>query len=108
MKATKTKKHVSRRLRRFARANEAVSALEYAILVGVIAVGIGATLLTFETEVEEAIDNIGGQIDGINVPAGTTLNPSRDGVGDGPPLSSPSARVPHRWGRPLVAPIGGR
>ena len=39
-------KHVSRRFRRFAKANEAVSALEYAILVGVIAVGIAAALAT--------------------------------------------------------------
>ena len=36
---TKKTRHISRRFRRFVRANEAVSALEYAILVGVIAVG---------------------------------------------------------------------
>ena len=35
-------KHKSRRFRRFLKANEAVSALEYAILVGVIAVAVGA------------------------------------------------------------------
>ena len=44
---TKKAKHTSRRFRRFARANEAVSALEYAILVGVIAVAIGVALTTF-------------------------------------------------------------
>ena len=33
-------KHKSRHLRRFLKANEAVSALEYALLVGVIAVGV--------------------------------------------------------------------
>ena len=44
---TKKAKHTSRRFGRFARANEAVSALEYAILVGVIAVAIGVALTTF-------------------------------------------------------------
>ena len=42
-----TKKHISRRLRRFARANEAVSALEYAILVGIIAVAIAGVITAF-------------------------------------------------------------
>ena len=43
----KTTKHRSRRFRRFIRANEAVSALEYAVLVGVVVVGIGTALTTF-------------------------------------------------------------
>ena len=62
MKTTSTKKHISGRLRRFARANEAVSALEYAVLVGVIAVGIGAALVAFETQIQNAIAAIGGDI----------------------------------------------
>ena len=57
-----TKKHISRRLRRFARATEAVSALEYAILVGVIAIGIGAALVAFETNIQAAIQAIGGDV----------------------------------------------
>ena len=44
-------KHHSRRFRRFLRANEAVSALEYAILVGVVAVAIAAALATFSDRV---------------------------------------------------------
>ena len=52
-------KHKSRRFRRFLKANEAVSALEYAILVGVIAVGIAAALAAFETQIESALTNIG-------------------------------------------------
>ena len=55
-------KHVSRRFRRFVRANEAVSALEYAILVGVIAVGIAAALMAFEVQLSGAIAAIGGDI----------------------------------------------
>ena len=58
METTKTK-HISRRFRRFLPANEAVSALEYAILVGVIAVGIAAALMTFETNLTTAITSIG-------------------------------------------------
>ena len=65
-------KHVSRRFRRFVRANEAVSALEYAILVGVIAVGMAAALATFETEISEAIIAIGGIVDGTTV-AGSVI-----------------------------------
>ena len=54
---TKRTKHISRRFRRFARANEAVSALEYAILVGVIAVGMAAALAAFESEIQTALDH---------------------------------------------------
>lgn len=64
---TKRTKHISRRFRQFARANEAVSALEYAILVGVIAVGMTAALATFESEISEALKNIGEMVDGTKV-----------------------------------------
>ena len=64
---TKRTKHISRQLRRFARANEAVSALEYAILVGVIAVGMAAALAAFESEISEALTNIGEIVDGTTV-----------------------------------------
>ena len=70
-------KHKSRRFRRFLRANEAVSALEYAILVGVIAVGIGAALLAFEDNLDDAIAAIGAQVKSITVSgAGTLADPS--------------------------------
>ena len=63
MKAlTRTKKHVSRRFRRFPRANEAVSALEYAILAGVVAVGTGAAVATFNETVQDAITKLGKQV----------------------------------------------
>ena len=65
-------KHKSRFFRRFLRANEAVSALEYAILVGVIAIGIGAALVGFGGDIKTAINNIGGQVDGITVTGSTT------------------------------------
>ena len=68
-------KHVSRRFRRFAWANEAVSALEYAILVGVIAVGVAAALAAFETQIEGALNTIGTSI------GGTTHTTTIDGDG---------------------------
>lgn len=56
-------KHISRRLRRFAKANEAVSALEYAILVGVITVGVGAALVTFSGNITNALNTIGSGVE---------------------------------------------
>ena len=64
---TKRTKHVSRRFRRFARASEAVSAIEYAILVGVIAVGMAAAPVAFETNITTALNNIGTMIQGTTV-----------------------------------------
>ena len=70
-------KHVSRRFRRFLKAKEAVSALEYAILVGVVTIAVGAAIVTFSGDVKTAITNIG---DGLavttkTVKAGNTINP---------------------------------
>lgn len=48
-------KHKSRRFRRFLKANEAVSALEYAILVGVVAVGIAAAIFGLRNEITTQI-----------------------------------------------------
>ena len=62
-------KHKSRRFRRFARANEAVSALEYAILVGVIAVAIGAALVGFSDNIKAALNTIGGKVAAVTTPA---------------------------------------
>ena len=67
---TKKAKHTSRRFGRFARANEAVSALEYAILVGVIAVAIGVALTAFSGNIKTAMDTIGAKI-GATTMAGT-------------------------------------
>ena len=65
-------KHVSRRFRRFGWANEAVSALEYAILVGVIAVGMAAALAAFETQISSALTAMGNTIGGTTVSGSTT------------------------------------
>ena len=75
MKTTKTKKHISRRLRQFARANEAVSALEYAVLVGVVAVAIGAALVAFSNDVQTAIANLGTNVAAVNTTGPTAITP---------------------------------
>ena len=66
-------KHKSRRFRRFLRVNEAVSALEYAILVGIIAVGIGLALTVFETKISTAIEALGTR---VNTGTATTGTPA--------------------------------
>lgn len=47
----------------FIRGTKAVSALEYAILVGVIAVVVGAALTTFGTNITTAITKIGTNLE---------------------------------------------
>ena len=66
-------KHKSRRFRRFLKVNEAVSALEYAILVGVIAGGIGAVIATMGGEIKEGIEAIGRGVDEKSDIAGSTF-----------------------------------
>ena len=68
-------KHKSRHFRRFLKANEAVSALEYALLVGVIAAVVAGALVTFGEQIEEALVAIG---DAIDAPTGVTT-PDLDG-----------------------------
>ena len=70
---TKKAKHISRRFGRFVRANEAVAALEYAMLVGVIAVAIGAALVTFSGNIEKALTTIGSVVGGQTIGKVTKL-----------------------------------
>ena len=55
-------RHISRRLRRFLKATEAVSALEYAILVGVVTVAVGGAIFAFSGQIGTAIQGIGNQV----------------------------------------------
>ena len=48
--------------RRFLRASEAVSALEYALLVGIITVALGAALTQFGTDIQNTIQGIGTDV----------------------------------------------
>ena len=64
----------SRRFRRFLRAREGVSALEYAILVGIVTVGIGAAVATFSQEIQDVIEEIGNTME-TNVEGAITNAP---------------------------------
>ncbi len=68
-----TRVHKSRRFRRFLRANKAVSALEYAILVGVIAVAVAAALVAFGGKITKAIETIGTDINSTTGAGAPTL-----------------------------------
>ena len=60
-----------RRLCRFLQAREAVSALEYAILVGIITVGVGAAVAAFTGDLQTVIAGIG---DTVTDTAGTVAD----------------------------------
>lgn len=51
-----------RRGKGFLRGTEAVSALEYALLVGVIATVIAAALVTFGGTIKTALTNLGAEV----------------------------------------------
>ena len=50
------------RIRAFVRDSKAISALEYAILVGVIAAALTTIMATFNIEMQAAIDQIAGNV----------------------------------------------
>ena len=54
----------------YLRNNRAVSALEYAILIGIIAVALSAALATFSGNIETAIETIGDKVKSTNVSSG--------------------------------------
>ena len=61
-------KHKSRRFRRFLWANDAVSALEYALVVGIIAVAVGVGIAFLGGKVEKAIKRVGTQVGNVTTP----------------------------------------
>ena len=50
-------------VRRFLAADKAVSAVEYAILVGVITAGLSAAVVAFRGDIQTAIGNVGTNIE---------------------------------------------
>ncbi len=55
-------KNVMRAVARFAQAKKAVSALEYAIVVGVVVAGVGGAIYAFSDSTETAIAAIGTKV----------------------------------------------
>ena len=62
---------------RYLRSTRAVSALEYAILVGIVATAIATALATFSTEISDALTKIGTNVKGA---AGPNVNLSGSGA----------------------------
>ena len=60
----------------YLRNNRAVSALEYAILVGAIAIAVVVGLNAFSANIKQAMNNIGQQINSITSPSVPTINAS--------------------------------
>ena len=61
--------HKSRWFRRFLRANEAVSALEYALIVGVVAVGIGTAIFALRDNIVKEINDMATEVTGAGTKA---------------------------------------
>ena len=54
---------ILRRCGRFLRCERAVSALEYAILAGVVMAGVGTAIVIFADNIGDAIAGLGGKIE---------------------------------------------
>ena len=55
---------------RYLRNTRAVSALEYAILVGIIAVALSAALVTFSGNITKAMKTVGDKVGGATINGG--------------------------------------
>ena len=74
-----TMKQIPRRIRRFLKADQGVSTLEYAMMVGLVATAVGAAIVTFSDDVQTAITTIGNQVSGVTVTGvGGANNPAAD------------------------------
>ena len=65
---------------RYLRGTRAVAAMEYAIIVGVVVVGVGAAVVLFQAEITEFITEAGNQITAAET---ATFGGGGDGGGDG-------------------------
>ena len=65
-----------RRVGRFLSCERAVSALEYAVLAGVVLAGVGVAIATFSDTVSTAITTLGTQVTtGVGTVPAANLNP---------------------------------
>ena len=55
-------KNFLRAVARFTRAKEGVSAMEYAIVVGIVVAGVGGAVWAFTDDVETAIGTVGDKL----------------------------------------------
>lgn len=68
-------KNILRALARFTRTKEAVSALEYAIVVGVVVAGVGGAVVAFTDIMSDEIDKVGKAVAKVEVKDSKALNP---------------------------------
>ena len=68
---------ILKRCGRFLRCERAVSALEYAVLAGIVIAAIGTAIFTFSDQVADAIVGIGTDVETL----GTGLDPAIDESG---------------------------
>ncbi len=61
-------KRCVRNLVRYLRGTRAVAAMEYAIIVGVIVVGVGVAVVAFEGQIQTFIETMGTRVTGDNIP----------------------------------------
>ncbi len=61
----------TKKVDRYLRNTCGVSALEYAILIGIVAVALSAALVTFSDNITSALTNIGGKVASTKVDSGT-------------------------------------
>lgn len=64
-----------RRSGRFLRCERAVSALEYAVMAGVVIAGVGAAIVAFTTDLGNAITGMGSTVSNITAPTAPSLTP---------------------------------
>ena len=71
-------KNILRAVARFTRAKEGVSAMEYAIVVGIVVAGVGGAVWAFTDDVETAVGTIGDKVTtgAGTMPAGSLASPS--------------------------------
>ena len=71
-------KNVLRAVARFTRAKEGVSAMEYAIVVGIVVAGVGGAVWAFTDDVETAVATIGTAVESTasTAPTGSLAAPA--------------------------------
>ncbi len=67
-------KNILRAVARFTRAKDAVSALEYAIVVGVVVAGVGGAVVLFSDNVETTVGAIGQAVEDNTDSTGVTVD----------------------------------
>lgn len=65
----------AKRLWRYLRETRAVAAMEYAIIVGVVVVGVGATAVTFSTEITDFLKSVTAKVSDVEQSLPTPPSP---------------------------------